>query len=338
MQILTFKELLLTTNKPTQTSESTDSLCAQRHHTEIRGTKEIRAALIFSFWQKNSHSPQRLSLLQQPAPAWGWPLVALLVSLLSQHQLTFFYYFYISWISVHFNTVLSSGQCNPKPCSTGLWSLKNEMVKAVQSWKALSAPWQCCGWNLQLRSVKNNYLRNKVILHFAAQFCRQVTKKLPWIQNTGGRNAAIAEHRKRCGTQVSSAWCRWLFRTGKAGELTWPLVLRHRVLPQKLQKKNQKNKRNTKWLCRKMFVSIPSPHLVRQEVEVPQIVKTSQMQLFSPPTNYIIWWDAPLLDTHKRDTVLMHTVYGELPASEAVNSRRMQSWAGQLKWYSLARL
>lgn len=34
MQILAFEELLLTT-KPTQTSETTDSLCAQRHHTEL---------------------------------------------------------------------------------------------------------------------------------------------------------------------------------------------------------------------------------------------------------------------------------------------------------------
>lgn len=53
----------------------------------------------------------------------------------------------------------------------------NEMVKAVQSWQALSAPQRCCGWNFHLRTVKNDYLRNKVMPHFAAQLCRQQLPK-----------------------------------------------------------------------------------------------------------------------------------------------------------------
>lgn len=169
MQILAFKRAFVDRQQThTHFRKHWQSVCTKAPH---------RTALISSFWQKKSRSPWRLSLLQQPAPAWGWPLVALLVSLPSQHQLTFFYYFYISWISVHLNTVLSSGQCNPKPCRRGLWSLMNEMVKAVQSWKALSAPKRYCGWNLHLRTVKNNYLRNKIILHFVVQFCRQQLPK-----------------------------------------------------------------------------------------------------------------------------------------------------------------
>lgn len=180
----------------------------------------------------------------------------------------------------------------------------NGVLKAVHSWKALSAPRHCCGWNLHLRAVKNNYLRHKVILHFVVQSCRQESPK-----NCLDFRTQVAEMQLLQSTERDVGHRYVLHGAGDTSELAKQVNFHghsfwHQVLPQKLQKIL---KRHTKWFCRKMFVSIPSPHLTPQKIEVPQIVKTNQTQFFLPSTNYNIWWDAALLDTHKRDTVLMHT-------------------------------